>query len=330
MSDEQRKTEAVPAAALRFTIGEFELGDNGEDSKTAPFRMVARSGQPIEHWYWGSVVHDLDGVRLNGRNRIPIDYAHDEKEVIGYANHFDTGTGDLVATGALVPFGKSDRATEIIHKQKNGVPYEASINFGGDGIQIERLSEGQTTTVNGRQFSGPGTIIRQWPLRGIAVCPYGADGNTSTEFSTDDKVNVEVRECEMSDEQVKQENEQPELEASSEAVEDVQEVETDIAAEAAEESAAVEAEPVAVEMSAPSEGQRFLDAFGDKGGVWFAQGKTFAEAQELFTADLIAERDELRSRLDAIQSDGEVEPVKFSESKPPKAKNKLIRFRGQQ
>jgi hypothetical protein len=36
------------------------------------------------------------------------------------------------------------------------------------------------------------------------------------------------------------------------------------------------------------EGGRFLAAFGERGAVWFAQGKTFAEATELHTAELQA------------------------------------------
>jgi hypothetical protein len=63
---------------------------------------------------------------------------------------------------------------------KQGVPYEASIFFGGDGIKIEEVGEGKMQTVNGRQFDGPGVIIREWPLRGVAICPYGADQNTES------------------------------------------------------------------------------------------------------------------------------------------------------
>lgn len=46
-----------------------------------------------------------------------------------------------------------------------------------------------------------------------------------------------------------------------------------------------------------TEGQRFLAAFGDRGGVWFAQGKSFDEARQLYIAELRAERDELADRL---------------------------------
>ena len=65
-----------------------------------------------------------------------------------------------------------------------------------------------------------------------------------------------------------------------------------------------------------SEGQRFLDAFGEKGGVWFAQGKTFEEAQQLHVADLEArakaladENGQLKKSLAAAR--GEAEPVEF-------------------
>lgn len=172
----ESKFSQIPSTACVFAVGEFEVGDNGEQSKSAPITLKARSGQPIEHWFWGRVVHDLSG--MVHKAKIAIDYCHDDKEVIGYLNKFDISTGDLMTSGALVPWKDNDRATEIIHKRKEGVPYEASINFGGDGIKVEEVAEGAKVNVNGFEFDGPGVIIRQWPLRGVAICPYGADGNT--------------------------------------------------------------------------------------------------------------------------------------------------------
>ena len=184
---QNEKFNSIPAKACILTAGEFELGTNGAGSKSAPIRLTARSGKPIEHYYWGRVVHDLAGMHLH-KSRLAIDYVHDSKEVIGYLNHFDSASGDLVVSGALVPFKENDRATEIIHKQANGVPYEASINFGGDGIKVQEVMQGQSVEVNGYQFEGPGIVIREWPLRGVAVCPYGADANTeSALFGADDK-----------------------------------------------------------------------------------------------------------------------------------------------
>jgi hypothetical protein len=179
MNHEPKDFGHIPSAACTLVVGEFEFGDNGQGAKTAPVRLVARSGKPIEHWFWGRIVHDLSGMHVH-KSRIPIDYVHDSKEVVGYLNRFDVESGDLITSGALVPFKDSDRATEILHKFRAGVPYEASINFGGDGIKIEEVPEGFVSQVNGFAFDGPGVIVREWPLRGVAICPYGADMHTES------------------------------------------------------------------------------------------------------------------------------------------------------
>jgi len=176
---EAKDYSRIPSGACTLVVGEFELGDNGDGAKTAPLRLLARSGKPIEHWFWGRVVHDLAGMRVH-KPRLPVDYVHDAKEVVGYLNRFETESGDLITSGALVPFKDSDRATEILHKYRAGVPYEASINFGGDGIKIEEVPDGFVTQVNGFEFAGPGIVVREWPLRGVAICPYGADMNTDS------------------------------------------------------------------------------------------------------------------------------------------------------
>lgn len=315
-------TKDVPQSALRFEAAEFSLGDNGDGAKSAPFRMVARSGQPIEHWFWGRVVHDMDGMQLH-KQRVAIDYAHDDREVIGYANSFSTESGDLVVSGALVPFKESDRATEIIHKQKAGVPYEASINFGGDGIKIEQIAEGHFTQVNGYQFDGPGIVIREWPLRGIAVCPYGADANTSTTFAAGDTITVEIKEATaMADDLQKPDDEQQTPEVTP-TVEGTETADNDTA----EAAAAVDA--VAELTARKAEGQRFIEAFGNDGAVWFAQGLTFEDAQTQFVKTLREENESLKQRLSgAGQSLGEEDALEFSEAKPPQKKSRLIRLAG--
>lgn len=321
----------VPVGALRFVVGDFDLGDNGDNAKTAPFRMVARSGQPIDHWYWGRIVHDLSGVKH--KNRIPIDYAHDDKEVIGYANHFESESGDLVVTGALVPYKDSDRASEIVHKFKAGVPYEASINFGGDGLQVQNVAEGETSEVNGYQFSGPGVIVRNWPLRGVAICPYGADANTSTEFSSNQTVNVEFV-------TMPQDTQEPEVLAEVSAVEgqpvdDKPEEAAPLPDEPVEEqeieptdAAAVEAGAVAELAQPRPEGMHFLNEFGVQGGVWFAEGRTFDEAQKLYRDMLKEENQVLKQKLAAVNVVGEVAPVEYSEAQPKQRTKPFLRIAG--
>lgn len=334
MDSTNSSERAVPAKALQFAVGSFELGSNGDNAKSAPFKMTARSGQPIEHWFWGRVVHDMDGMKLS-KNRVAIDYAHDPKEIIGYANHFETDSGDLVVSGALVPFKENDRATEIMHKQREGIPYEASINFSGDGIRVEEIREGQTASVNGYSFSGPGMIIREWPLRGIAVCPYGADQNTSTEFSSGETVTVTMETQNMKTEltaahiaDVELKTDQPAAEEPA-SVEATEQVVSDNAEAPAETPEVVEAVPAAAELSqSKSEGIRFLEAFGDRGGVWFAQGMSFESAQMQYIESLKAEVEQLKQRLSAARIEGESDPVEFSQHVVPKPKARLIRLAG--
>jgi hypothetical protein len=56
---------------------------------------------------------------------------------------------------------------------------------------------------------------------------------------------------------------------------------------------------------------RFLQAFGPQGGQWFAEGKTFEQAQTLHSAALAKENAELKQRLSAVAGSGEGQPVSF-------------------
>jgi len=332
----------IPVEALTFASGaEAHFGDNGENAKTIPIRMLARSAQPVDHWYWGRVVHDLEGMTRH-KNRLAIDYAHNSDEVLGYLNKFAIDDEGLVVSGALTPFRADDRASEVVHKARVGVPYEASINFAGDGVKIEQIPENASAEVNGYQFEGPGVVIRQWPLRGVAVCPYGADRNTRSEFAeTGETVLVEIQNTEIS----RMTNESTEAAEAVEVDENVESVESveDAASETQSEEAVesdegvVEADedaqsdadddesdaddgesddsdegekPVEELTDARSECARFVELFGDAGGRWYAEGLTLDEARDRCNDLLRAENAELRQRLDALDL-GEDEPLAF-------------------
>lgn len=65
-------------------------------------------------------------------------------------------------------------------------------------------------------------------------------------------------------------------------------------------------------------GQRFLAAFGVRGGVWFAEGLSFEAAQEKFVVELKAENDDLRGKLKTLR--GEESPVSFTPAETPEQK----------
>jgi hypothetical protein len=325
------QTKQIPLAALKFAA-DLEMGDNGDGAKTIPIKVKARGAQAVDHWFFGRMVHDLAGMSLS-KPRLAIDYCHREDEVMGFANKFET-EGGLVASGALTPFQEKDRASEVIFKSQQGVPYEASIFFDPAELILEEVPQGMSVPVNGLQFAGPGVVARKWTLRGLAVCPYGQDKNTAVEFSAGQHPKeVAVR--------YTQTEQLPAVEAAPAAVEPAKENDT-VPEEAAQAVDPVAQEPakkseeqemqavkpaveqpapvaVPVEAAAPSanqDGPAFLTAFGDQGGVWFAQGKSFAQCQVLFNQQIQADRErltkeneQLRTQLSAIR--GEREPVSF-------------------
>lgn len=332
--ESKSRFDAIPAAACTLVVGAFTLGDNGESAKTAPIRLVARSGQPIEHYFWGRVVHDLAGMRLH-KSRLAIDYVHDDKEIIGYLNHFDSESGDLIASGALVPFKDTDRATEIVYKMAQGVPYEASINFGGDGIKVQEVFEGEVTEVNGYTFEGPGIVIRDWPLRGVAVCPYGADMNTESasalannnkSFSaavvsapetakeervmTSESVEAAVAVDTPESEAKEVTTEAAPVEGAPAEAESVEDAAPAVEAEVTQEDApAVEAEAIPSELSR-AEFTRIADEFGAEVAVQTVRdGGDYATALSIAYAAAKQHNSELEARCAELSANGSGKPA---------------------
>jgi len=172
----------------------MQFADGDAATGILPFRMVARSKDAIAHYYWGRIVHDLSGMILR-KDSVTVDYAHGFDEVIGFANQFAVTDAGLEVSGSLVTTEPHDKADEVYRKGKAGVPYEASIDWDGPEVQIEYIPDMVTTEVNGQQFAGPGYVVRKWPLRAIAICRYGCDPDTRTQFSkpeTEDTVSVSI------------------------------------------------------------------------------------------------------------------------------------------
>lgn len=305
------KMKKIPARALRFDasveVAEVQAEEAVAGTKglaTVPVTLRARSGEVVNHWWFGRCVHDFAGM-TPAADTLPLDYCHSCDDVIGFSDKQDVTSGELVMAGKLVPFHEKDRASEVIHKGSQGVPYQASINFDPQALVIEEVSSGMTVTVNGKELIGPLTIFRQWKLRGAAVCPYGMDSHTSVQFSEKDDRQLDVQ-ClgELTAEPVEKPaevppevkpEEKPETELSVEVKPETEIKPEVVPTELTAGSAVIEIEikpktelsdkPIAPVVPAPN-GKQFLEAFGDVGGKWFAEGKSFDEAQTLFTNSL--------------------------------------------
>lgn len=277
---------------MTFLASEVTVRSNGENAKTAPISMLARTGDAIEHWYWGRVVHDLEGMKLS-KSRLPIDWNHSD-ELIGTLTKFDTSSGDLVVSGFLKTNGNRtpDHAAIVMSDSQgdDAIPYEASINFGGNGVLVEDVPTGKTVTVNGREFTGPIAVIRQWPLRGVAITPYGADENTKTTLSNvGEKIVVYKKKKEVNE---MSEAVPAEAEKAVEATPETPTTEAEKAVEV-ETPEAKPAAPPAEAVDQPKPHERFTAVGGDKGATAFLKGVPFDE----FVLSLVKERDEAIERL---------------------------------
>lgn len=330
------KPTSAPASACQISLGPCEFAASskrpaaGEIPEPRACTIQARAGQPIVHPWWGRVVHDLDGMQLP-KPRLALDYCHRPDELIGFLDEFDKSSGNLVARGQIIPITADDRAAEVLAKGDAGIPFEASIKFDEGEILVESLEAGQVATVNGYQLEGPALIVRRWVLRGVAVCPYGADMHTATNFAAHGG-EIPVRYLENKPMSQLTSQAAPPAEIPAENASEASTVETSDAQAVADDSGnqppaedpnaanseaagdtAANAETPPAEMT---EGQRFLADFGDRGGVWYAQGKTYAEAQEAYIAELRAERDELAGRLAQLDRGAET-ACQFQPAKIP-------------
>ena len=328
----------VPRSALTFDAGAGSCKfQQANDAGNYPVRLLARSGQPIEHWWWGRVVHDLAGMFIPGGDgeTIPLDWCHDVDMALGFGRPevvAETDGDNLYIAGELTPFTAEDRPTEVAHKGQRGVPYQASIDFYGDGIQVEELGQGQVAEVNGYQLEGPATIVRRWPLRGVAICLYGADQNTGSMFSGDADQSVAVSLLQKEDAMTKETKH-----------------DDDQVAKLSKEDLIAQAAEMGLSVSDDAKGEfaaelaRFVAAFGaENGAKWFTDGKTFEDAlalhcdalagqlqqQQADIAKLTQERDDAIAKLASVDR-GESEPLDDAgdKGKSDKGKN-FIRMPG--
>lgn len=314
--------------------------------------MRARSGDPINHPYWGRIIHDMSGMIVQ-KESITVDYTHGFDEVIGYADKFSASNDGLEVSGALVSVHEQDRAAEVYLKGKAGVPYEASIDWEGDDLELEYIPEDVTTEVNGQQFAGPGYVARRWPLRALSICRYGCDADTRTQFSKgqtgeESVVSVRVFSQTEGDSQVadnKPGDKPTETQQAAQAPEDAkQHSETPAEKPAADAGATQNAvAPGSISLDTL---KQFSDEFGnDLGTQYLRQGLTLeaarfqfaqhkqtqAEAETKKLRDQLAERDrqlgEASSKLKQFgESLGQETPVDTAQKEEPATDPRFKQF----
>lgn len=101
------------------------------------------------------------------KDRVPLDYNHNEEEVIGYVENFQCSADAITADGVvLIGDDSSDAAKTFAQNIDGGVPFEASAFLDLSEAESVELEDGVT------EWSGA-------LIRGVAICPYGTDRKTT-------------------------------------------------------------------------------------------------------------------------------------------------------
>lgn len=308
------QTVTKPRYAFSAPV-QLEVGDNGEGAKSAPITLVALSGEVLDRPEWGPCIQDLSGCVH--KDRIAIDYMHNPNEIVGYVNKFTAGD-KLVLSGALVPQKTHQRTEEIVENMKAGVPYEASIYFPPsfpNDLVIEQYEAGESVQVNGKTIIAPEpmlTVFRKFVLRGVAICPHGADGGTAAFLQADSSAasSVEVRKI------AKNATAQADQTERKDDMKQKQEDGVKVEIEAEKPEGEVTEKPEG-EGEGEAEGEEMkcqavkdtLAKFGKKFGAekameYLTKGMSYAEALEAFADEMKAKMEAAASQSAASQPSG--------------------------
>jgi phage major head subunit gpT-like protein len=161
----------------------FAAGD-GERQPTVD--IVAYTGDAIaQAWSDVPLVVDLAGVKAGGT--VPVLYAHGREDmntldsVVGASTGIENTGRQLNITADLIR--GEPNSDKLIRLGSAGVPLQASIGASVD--RTEYVKPGTSVTVNGREFSGPLTVVRASRLREVSLVLFGADANTSAAIAAD-------------------------------------------------------------------------------------------------------------------------------------------------
>lgn len=161
------------AAVRRLVSADYvRLSDGGGDSPGVArrFTMSAYTGDQVAGAFGPEIV-DVAGMDIPA-GPIPILLSHDRDKRVGYSESVDVDGGQINITGRMLT---ADHG--VTQDADEGFPFQSSIGF--RVLEVDRLEEGDARDVNGREFSGPGTVITKSRLLESSFVPLGADGATS-------------------------------------------------------------------------------------------------------------------------------------------------------
>lgn len=187
----------LPKSALYFQDDALVECQFSEQETTPKLKMIAYSGGMIkEHFYWGNLVIDIDGIKMS-QKRIPVLREHDTSKPIAFTEDvvgrsFD-GALQLVVDPEKTTFVDTEHSAEFIKLSRQGFPFQSSIY--GKPQSITRFEKPTSIELNGRKFKNVNTVWNKCELKEVSVCVFGYDSKTqSSAFSETEEIEIETQE----------------------------------------------------------------------------------------------------------------------------------------
>ncbi len=133
------------------------------------FSGVATSGLPFSYWGWNTVI-DLDNIQYKPKVAI----LHEHMQPAGSGELSVDPDKGLLVTGNFL---SNEWGQFIADASDEEFPWEMSVYVVAG--RSEELAAGATTTVNGKEVSGPLSIWRDCLVREVSFTAVGVDPNTS-------------------------------------------------------------------------------------------------------------------------------------------------------
>lgn len=165
------------------TLIEAPLLADGASGGNPKFRLVGYTGRAIrQSWSRTPLVVDLAGMDTTTQPiAVMLGHQYDMDHAVGQASEVVNSGTDLTVSTEVI--GESPEVGKAVSLARKGWQFQASI--GADVGRIENIAAGESVEVNGRQFTGPISVVRASTLREVSLVLFGADANTSAAIAAE-------------------------------------------------------------------------------------------------------------------------------------------------
>jgi hypothetical protein len=171
----------IPQAACLFAFGEAIDFAAGEEKDSV--RLVGYRGDIIDHWFWGNLAFDMDGLRF-AKKATPGLIDHQSSQRLTFAKAQSIKPEVFIAG----PILDNEDAQKVKADMAKGFQFEASLSLAP--TLVEQVAKGESVEVNGKMLRGPGAVFRKAAIKEISATVFGAFSNTESALysATDEQV----------------------------------------------------------------------------------------------------------------------------------------------